>query len=358
MLKHRKIIHIDMDAFYASVEQRDNPEYKNKPIVVGGLGARGVVAAASYEARKYGIFSAMSGKMAKRKCPFVIFVKPRFKVYKAVSKQIRSIFHEYTDLVEPLSLDEAYLDVTRHKKGKPSATLIAIEIKKRIKSELNLTASAGISINKFLAKVASDYKKPDGLFLIKPEDAESFVEKLPIEKFFGVGKVTAQKMHKLRISNGLDLKALSLNELIKHFGKQGAYFYNIARAIDNREVQANRVRKSVGVENTFETDIDSRQEMLIELKKLSKTLYERLQGNKYFGRTVSLKIKFSDFKQITRSKTYNSKIDSYELLWNAIVQIFNNTDLNKSKVRLLGASVSNAVLHSDGKQAMQLTFDF
>ncbi|MDF1550314.1 MAG: DNA polymerase IV, partial [Bacteroidales bacterium] len=234
MPETRKIIHIDMDAFFASVEQRDNPEYKGKPIAVGGTSARGVVAAASYEARKYGVYSAMPAKTAKKKCPFIIFVRPRFDVYKQVSNQIRQIFLEYTDLVEPLSLDEAYLDVTQHKKGKPSATLIAKEIKQRIFDETGLTASAGISINKFLAKIASDYRKPNGIFLIKPEDAEAFVEKLPIEKFFGIGKVAAEKMHNLGIYNGLDLKALSEIELIKKFGKQGSYFYHIARAIDNR----------------------------------------------------------------------------------------------------------------------------
>ncbi len=358
MQKYRKIIHIDMDAFYASVEQRDNPEYRNKPIVVGGLGSRGVVAAASYEARRYGVFSAMSSKIAKKKCPFLIFVRPRFEVYKQVSQQIRNIFFEYTDLVEPLSLDEAYLDVSRHKKGKPSATLIAKEIKERIKSELHLTASAGVSINKFLAKVASDYNKPDGLFLIKPEDAEMFVEKLPIEKFFGVGKVTAKKMHRLGISNGLDLKSKSLFELTKHFGKQGAYFYNVARAIDNREVKAERVRKSVGAENTFEHDIQKKEEMLEQLKKISGKLFERIERSNYYGRTVTIKIKFSDFKQITRSKTYNILINSYDLLWNAVTQIFNNIDFNNSKVRLLGISVSNAPYPTKLKQPVQLTFDF
>ncbi len=358
MQKYRKIIHIDMDAFYASVEQRDNPEYRNKPIVVGGLGSRGVVAAASYEARKYGVFSAMPSKMAKKKCPFLIFVRPRFEVYKQVSQQIRDIFFEYTDLVEPLSLDEAYLDVSRHKKGKPSATLIAKEIKERIKAELNLTASAGVSINKFLAKVASDYNKPDGFFLIKPEDAEMFVEKLPIEKFFGVGKVTAQKMHRLGISNGLDLKSKSLLELTKHFGKQGAYFYNVARAIDNREVKAERIRKSVGAENTFEHDIQDKEEMLEQLKKISGKLFERMTLSKYYGRTVTIKIKFSDFKQITRSKTYNILINSYDLLWNAVTQIFNNIDFNNSKVRLFGISVSNAPYTTKLKQPVQLTFDF
>ena len=293
-----------MDAFFASVEQRDNPEYKGKPIAVGGLSSRGVVAAASYEARKYGVYSAMPAKTAKKKCPFITFVRPRFEVYKQVSNQIRQIFLEYTDLVEPLSLDEAYLDVTQHKKGKPSATLIAKEIKQRIKEETELTASAGISINKFLAKIASDYKKPNGLFLIKPEEAEAFVEQLPIEKFFGIGKVSAEKMHSLGIFNGLDLKRLSEYDLIKHFGKQGSYYYHIARAIDNREVQPNRERKSVGAENTFETDIENPEEMLEQLEKIAQTLMGRIERVKLYGRTLTIKIKFSDFKQITRSKTF------------------------------------------------------
>lgn len=347
-----------MDAFFASVEQRDNPEYQGKPIAVGGLSSRGVVAAASYEARKYGVYSAMPSKTAKKKCPFLIFVKPRFEVYKQVSNQIRQIFLEYTDLVEPLSLDEAYLDVTQHKKGKPSATLIAKEIKQRIKSETNLTASAGISINKFLAKIASDYRKPDGLFLIKPEDAEAFVEQLPIEKFFGIGKVSAKKMHRLGIYNGLDLKALSEYELIKHFGKQGSYYYHIARAIDNRPVQPNRERKSVGAENTFETDIEDPDEMLGQLEQIANVLFGRMQRAKLYGRTLTIKIKFSDFKQITRSKTFPFEIDTYEVLWHSTTEIFNKLDLEGYKVRLLGISVSNFISENNLSQPLQLTFDF
>lgn len=347
-----------MDAFYASVEQRDNPEYRGKPIAVGGTSARGVVAAASYEARKYGVYSAMPAKTAKKKCPFIIFVRPRFDVYKQVSNQIRQIFLEYTDFVEPLSLDEAYLDVTQHKKGKPSATLIAKEIKQRIFEETGLTASAGISINKFLAKTASDYRKPNGIFLIKPEDAESFVEKLPIEKFFGIGKVAAQKMHDLGIYNGLDLKALSEIELIKKFGKQGSYFYHIARAIDNRPVEPDRERKSVGAENTFETDLGEISEMLDELEQIAKILYGRIERSKSYGRTLTIKIKFADFKQITRSKTFATEIDSYEILWDCTTEIFNKLDLSGYKVRLLGISVSNFVSDEDTPQPLQLTFDF
>ncbi len=354
----RKIIHIDMDAFFASVEQRDNPEYRGKPIAVGGIGARGVVAAASYEARKYGVFSAMPSKIARKKCPFLIFVYPRFEVYKHVSDQIRQIFFEYTDLVEPLSLDEAYLDVTRHKKGKPSATLIAKEIKDRIFDETGLTASAGVSINKFLAKTASDYKKPNGLYLIKPEEAEAFVEKLPISKFFGIGKVTAEKMNRLGIFTGLELKAFSEYELIRHFGKVGSYYYYIARGIDNRIVEPYRAQKSVGAENTFETDLSEPDDLLNELLIIANILIERITRSKAFGKTLTLKIKFNDFKQITRSKTFNYEIDSFELLWNATFEIFSGVEFKNQKIRLLGISVSNLTNSDKTGEPLQLTFDF
>jgi DNA polymerase-4 len=347
-----------MDAFFASVEQRDNPELRGKPIAVGGLGNRGVVAAASYEARKYGIFSAMPAKTARKKCSFLIFVKPRFEQYKKVSNQIRQIFLEYTDLVEPLSLDEAYLDVTTHKKGKPSATLIAKEIKQRIKEETGLTASAGISINKFLAKIASDYNKPDGLYLIKPEDAEAFVEELPIEKFFGVGKVTAQKMHKMGISYGKDLKKISEFELIRKFGKQGSYYYHISRAIDNREIKPNRLRKSVGAENTFEYDIEDTNEMKQELLSIAQKLIQRIEKSKFYGKTLTIKVKFADFKQITRSKTNKQEIDDFELLWKLSCEIFDSIDFTYKKVRLLGISVSNIQYNNIVGQPVQLTFDF
>ena len=356
--KFRKIIHIDMDAFFASVEQRDNPKLRGNPVVVGGMGNRGVVAAASYEARAYGVYSAMPAKIARRKCPFLIFVKPRFDIYKQVSQQIRQIFFEYTDLVEPLSLDEAYLDVTTHKKGKPSATLIAKEIKARIKQETGLTASAGISINKFLAKVASDYRKPDGLFLIKPEIAEVFVEELPIEKFFGIGKVTARKMHDMGISLGRDLKEFSELELIRRFGKQGSYYYHIARAIDLREVKPNRKRKSVGAEQTFEYDMVSTEEMENQLYKIAEKLIERIKKVSLFGKTLTLKVKFSDFKQITRSKTYSKKINVFDDLWKYSLEIFSSIDFSNKKVRLLGLSVSKFEQNENQKHAIQLTFDF
>lgn len=347
-----------MDAFFASVEQRDNTELQGKPIVVGGLGNRGVVAAASYEARKYGVYSAMPAKTARKKCPFLIFVKPRFEQYKKVSNQIRQIFLEYTDLVEPLSLDEAYLDVTTHKKGKPSATLIAKEIKQRIKEETGLTASAGISINKFLAKIASDYNKPDGLFLIKPEDAESFVEELPIEKFFGIGKVTAGKMHRMGISLGKDLKRIPEYELIRKFGKQGSYYYHIARAIDERQVKPNRLRKSVGAENTFEYDIENIDEMKQELLSIAQKLMQRIEKSKSYGKTLTLKVKFADFKQITRSKTNKWEIDKFEQLWEQCLEILDTIDFFGKKVRLLGISVSNFQSESIDGQPLQLTFDF
>jgi len=354
----RKIIHIDMDAFFASVEQRDNPDYRGKPIAVGGLGPRGVVAAASYEARKYGVFSAMPAKIAIRKCPFLIFVHPRFEAYKQVSNQIRQIFFEYTDLVEPLSLDEAYLDVTTHKKGLPSATLIAKEIKDRIYQETGLTASAGISINKFLAKTASDYRKPNGLFLIKPEEAETFIEKLPIEKFYGVGKVTAKKMNLMGIFTGLELKTFSEYDLIHHFGKVGSYYYHIARGVDNRQVEPYRAQKSVGAENTFETDLSESKDLLYELKTIANILIDRILKSKAFGRTLTIKIKFTDFKQITRSKSFPFEIDSFEILWNATCEIFNNIELENKKIRLLGLTVSGLTNTEKTGNPLQLTFDF
>jgi DNA polymerase IV len=347
-----------MDAFFASVEQRDNRELRGKPLAVGGSGARGVVAAASYEARKYGIHSAMPSKTALKKCPFLLFVPPRFEVYKEVSDQIRAIFFEYTDLVEPLSLDEAYLDVTHHKIGRPSATLIAKEIKQRIFEETGLTASAGISINKFLAKTASDYKKPNGLFLIKPEEAELFVEQLPIEKFFGIGRVTAEKMHRMQIFSGSDLKKLSEYELIRHFGKTGSFYYHIARAVDNRMVEPERERKSVGAENTFTTDISDEQEMINELEQIALLLFERIKKSSAFGRTLTLKVKFHDFKQITRSKTMNAELSSYEMLWTTSLEIFNKAGLENKSVRLLGLSVSNLPHEISENTPLQLTINF
>jgi len=354
----RKIIHIDMDAFYTSIEQRDHPEYRNKPLAVGGSKERGVVAAASYEARSFGIHSAMSSKMAYRKCPDIIFVKPRFEVYKEVSRQIMNIFFDYTDLVEPLSIDEAYMDVTRNKKDLPSATLIAKEIKKRIKEQTKLTASAGISINKFLAKIASDYRKPDGLFIIKPEEAETFIENLPIGKFVGVGKVTAKKMYKLGLYKGIDIKRMDKSELIKHFGKAGDFYFNISRAIDLRPVNPHRIRKSVGTEITFEKDLTDLFEIISELYRIELKLMERMKKNNYSGKTLTLKIKFANFEQITRSKTYIQSIDNFDLLHKIAKELLYSIDISNAntKIRLLGLTVSNFIEKNNSKE-IQLTLD-
>lgn len=355
----KKIIHIDMDAFYASVEQRDFPELRGKPVAVGGSSDRGVVAAASYEARKYGVKSAMPSKIAARKCPHLIFVRPRFDVYKEVSNQIRAIFHEYTDLVEPLSLDEAYLDVTHNKKGIPSATLIAKAIRKQILEKTNLTASAGISVNKFLAKTASDVHKPDGVTLIPPENVLLFLEQLPINKFFGIGKVTAKKMMALGIHTGADLKKMEEVNLKKKFGKSGVYYYNIVRGIDNRDVNPSRERKSIGAENTFAEDLTNSEDILEALEKIADTLYKRIVGSEAFGKTLTIKVKFSDFHQITRSKTVDFEIKYRKDIISIMEDIMNSEDLSDSKVRLLGISVSNFKREKlEEDKSLQLTFDF
>lgn len=346
----RKIIHIDMDAFYASVEQRDNPELKGKPVAVGGSAERGVVAAASYEARKFGVRSAMPSKIALRKCPELKFIKPRFDIYKMVSNQIREIFFDYTDLVEPLSLDEAYLDVTSNKKNMPSATLIAREIKKRIKETTLLTASAGISVNKFLAKVASDVDKPDGIFLIPPEDAVAYVEKLPIEKFFGIGKVTAEKMHKLGIRSGLDLKKFTEAELVRDFGKSGSYYYKISRAEDDREVNPNRIRKSLGAENTFSADLQNMEEIKRELVNITEVLFDRMKRSGTEGKTLTLKIKYADFKLITRSKSVDFWIKEEKQISQLYEDLIQSVDI-RNGIRLLGLTLSN--LNHEEKQSKQ-----
>jgi DNA polymerase IV len=339
----RKIIHIDMDAFYASVEQRDNPDYRGKPIAVGGspIGRGGVVATCSYEARKFGVRSAMSSKLAQQLCKELIFVRPRFDVYKEVSRQIREIFHRYTDLIEPLSLDEAFLDVTHDKQHIGSAIEIAKLIRKSIKDELQLTASAGVSVNKFAAKVASDMNKPDGLTFIGPSRLTSFMETLPVEKFFGVGKVTAEKMKKMSLHTGADLKKLTEAELIKHFGKPGKFFYKIVRGIDEREVQPDRETKSVGAEDTFSFDLTTLAEMNAELEKIASMVQSRLKRYQLKGRTVTLKIKYHDFKQITRSQSFEEGIDDLEMIESTAKQLLSNTDLFDKKVRLLGISLSN-----------------
>ena len=350
----RKIIHIDMDAFFASVEQRDNPELLGKPIAVGGSKQRGVVAAASYEARKFGVYSAMPSVTAARKCPHLIFVKPRFDAYKEVSERIREIFNRYTGLIEPLSLDEAYLDVTENKIGLPSATLIAQSIKKEIKDELNLTASAGISYNKFLAKIASDYQKPDGLFVITPAQALEFIEKLPVNKFFGVGKVTAEKMRSYGIFFGKDVKRFSLEQLSQWFGKPGKYFYGIARGEDFRPVNPNRERKSLGVERTFETDITNPKELLEIIDHLAVLVLERCDKSRKHGKTLTLKIKFNDFTQITRSHTNAEFLTTLEEIKNNAKKLF-TAEENLKPIRLMGITLSNFI---EPKKSQQLTLDF
>lgn len=346
----RKIIHIDMDAFYASVEQRDNPELKGKPVAVGGLPSqRGAVCAASYEARKYGIHSAMPSRSAIQRCEHLIFVKPRFEAYRAVSEQIRKIFFDYTDLVEPLSLDEAYLDVTVDKKGIGSAVRVAEEIRDRIKTNLHLTASAGVSINKFLAKIASDLNKPDGLSLIAPNQAEAFIEKLPIEDFYGVGPATATKMKALGIYSGSDLKSWTQAELIKAFGKVGSYYYKVARAEDNRPVNPNRIRKSIGAERSFFKDLRQTEEMETALDKVAEEVHQRLLKNKRNGYTLTLKVKYDNYDTITRSRTLETPIKEKSEI-SQMAKGLLHTHLEKARpVRLLGITVSNLVtpqLHS------------
>ena len=343
-----------MDAFYASVEQMDFPALRGKPVAVGGNKERGVVAAASYEARQFGVKSAMSSKMAALKCPSLIFVKPRFERYKELSLQIRDIFFSYTDLVEPLSLDEAFLDVTENKFQLPSATLIAKEIRARIKTEVGLNASAGISYNKFLAKVASDINKPNGQALITPEKATAFLEKLEIERFFGIGKVTAEKMKKLGIHNGWDMKQYSLDFLTRRFGKSGVHYYNIVRGIHESPVNPHRDRKSLSVENTFEKDIHLESELDHVHKELLEELFRRIEKNKIQGRTLTLKLKYKDFTQQTRSKTLNRfltqediKVLSRELIYQEQL---------KMPIRLMGLGISNFE-YDEEKGGKQLYFE-
>ncbi len=336
----RKIIHIDMDAFYASIEQRDNPELRGRPVAVGHPGARGVVATASYEARRYGVRSALSSIKAMRLCPSLIFVSPRFDVYKHVSEQIHDIFNDYTDLVEPLSLDEAFLDVTHTKGGAPSATLIAREIKERIYDTTGLTASAGVSVNKFLAKIASDYNKPDGMFVITPEQAADFVAGLEIERFFGIGPVTAGKMHLMGIRNGADLRRMTEPELVAAFGKAGHSYYRYARGIDNRPVEPERIRKSVGAENTFADDIHTLDDLKRELALIREEVIRRMSRASFAGRTVTIKVKYADFRQMTRSRTLTHDADA-ESLTAASEELLMSVDMSDKPIRLLGLSVSN-----------------
>lgn len=339
----RKIIHIDMDAFYAAVEQRDFPAYRGKPLVVGGSpeGRGGVVATASYEARKFGIKSAMTSKKAQQLCPYAIFVRPRFDAYKEVSRKIREIFSRYTDLIEPLSLDEAYLDVTEDKLNIGSAIAVAEQIKQAIKDELNLTASAGVSINKFTAKIASDMNKPDGLTFIGPSKMEKFMEKLPVEKFYGVGKVTAEKMKRQGLHTGLDLKKQTEARLVQLFGKSGKFFYNIVRGIDNRLVQPHQEIKSISAEDTFSYDLDKGEELNDWLVQVAKSAFTRLQRYQIYGRTITLKIKFADFKQITRSTSFTVPINDFDQVLETSQTILAQTDFGGKKVRLIGVGFSN-----------------
>lgn len=346
-----------MDAFFASVEQMDNPDLRGKPVAVGGSENRGVVAAASYEARKFGVRSAISGVLAKKKCPELIFVKPRFERYKEISEAIRKIFYEYTHLVEPLSLDEAYLDVTVNKKGNPSATLMAQEIRLRILNEVGLTASAGISVNKFMAKIASDYNKPNGQKTVNPDEVISFLEVLPIRKFYGVGKVTTEKMYQLGIFTGLELRSKSLEFLEKHFGKSGNFYYNVVRGIHNSEVKSDRITKSVAAEHTFDINLSSEVFMMEQLERIASSLTKRLQKNKVAGKTVTLKIKYSDFTQQTRSKTLAYFISDKGMILEMVTELLYQERL-KDSVRLLGISLSNLNTENKKTVVVQLKFAF
>jgi DNA polymerase-4 len=354
----RKIIHIDMDAFFASVEQLDDASLRGKPIAVGGNADRGVIAAASYEARVFGVKSAMSSKIAAKRCPSLIFVRPRFERYKEISTQIQTIFRRYTDEIEPLSLDEAYLDVTFNKIRLSSATFIAQSIKNDIKNELGLVASAGVSYNKFLAKMASDQDKPDGLFVIQPKDALSFIDRLPIERFFGVGKVTAHKMRELGVTNGLELRNLSLEELQHHFGKSGSYFYQVCRGEDPRLVESHRERKSIAVETTFENDIFDVFTFRVEAEKIANKLWERYQRYGQWAKTVNIKLKFNDFTQITRSQTLTQPIDREKLLKKSTAFLTEQVLPLHLPARLIGFQISNFVSDEKADESAQLTMGF
>jgi DNA polymerase-4 len=354
----RKIIHVDMDAFFASVEQMDNPELQGKAVAVGGSAERGVVAAASYEARKFGVHSALASAIAKRRCPHLIFVKPRFERYKELSQQIREIFFDYTDLVEPLSLDEAFLDVTENKKDNPSASNIAEEIRQRIYDEVGLRASAGISINKFTAKIASDINKPNGQKTIKPEEVIPFLEELPVRKFHGVGKVTGEKMNRLGIITGMQLKQKSLHFLKEQFGKSGTHFFNIVRGIQYSEVKPNRIRKSIAAERTFSEDLSSEQFMLAKLGAIAEDLEQRMVRSKARGKTVTLKIKYSDFTQQTRSRTMTDYVQAKSQFFPTIQGLLQQDELKES-VRLLGISITNLDTGEDDTEVwVQLEFEF
>jgi len=354
----RKIIHVDMDAFFASVEQRDNPELQSKAVIVGGKpGSRGVVAACSYEARRFGVHSAMPSSQAVKLCPDAIFVKPNFEAYKEASNLIHQVFKKYTSLIEPLSLDEAYLDVSEAAKEAGSATAVALAIKKEIQKKVNLTASAGVSYNKFLAKIASDMDKPNGIFVIRPESAEAFIEQLEIRKFFGVGKVTEKKMHNLNIYNGADLKALSKIELQTHFGKSGNYYYNIARGIDERPVKAHRIRKSVGSETTFSENLIDKKIIWNKLKSLVQRVEKTLLLKEMTARTITLKVKYADFEQVTRSRTLDQEFNDSQQILNVLPELLQKTEVSRRPIRLIGVSVTSLNAKKADTQLEALTDD-
>jgi DNA polymerase-4 len=349
-LRPRKIIHVDMDAFYASVEQRDNPDLRGKPVAVGGSRERGVVAAASYEARKFGVRSAMPSVTAKRQCPDLIFVKPRFEVYKAVSQQIREIFAEHTPIIEPLSLDEAYLDVTENLQSIPLARDVALAIRAKIKEVTGLNASAGISYNKFLAKLAADYRKPNGQYVITPEMGPAFVETLPVSKFHGIGPATTAKMNGLGLRAGLDMRNQSREFMQTNFGKAGSYYYWISRGVDNRDVRADRIRKSVGAENTFSNDLTELKCMLAELQPLICKVWLHCEHKGTRGRTVTLKVKFADFELISRSRTLAGAISSRDELGSVSAELLKALFPMEKAVRLLGVSISTFEQAKDSEQ--------
>lgn len=357
-MEERKIIHIDMDAFYASIEQRDHPEYRGKALAVGRPEERGVVIAASYEARGYGVRSAMSSMRALKLCPHLIFVPRRMEVYKAVSEEIHRIFSEYTDLIEPLALDEAFLDVTDNKKGFALATDVAKAIKQEIKEKLNLIASAGVSYNKFLAKIASDYRKPDGLYVIHPAKAQAFIGRLPIEAFWGIGKVTARKMHSLGVHNGIQLRDCSLEFLVRNFGKAGKLYYEFARGTDSRPVEAERIRKSVGCENTFEKDLTTHSALIIELWHTANELVERLNASEFKGHTLTLKVKFDDFTQKTRSSSVGHHLTKMQEILPMAKKLLEELHLSNYRIRLIGLTVSNPAGEANPNNPIQLSFKF
>ncbi|GHA10284.1 DNA polymerase IV [Arenicella chitinivorans] len=344
----RKILHIDMDAFFASVEQRDFPHLRGKPVIVGGKPeSRGVVAACSYEARKFGVHSAMPSARAHKLCREAVFVPARFDAYRAASTGIHAVFKRYTDMIEPLSLDEAYLDVTAQAEALGSATEVAKRIKREIKLELDLTASAGVSYNKFLAKIASDMDKPDGLYVIRPELAQRFIDQLPIRKFFGVGKVTEQKMHRLGIFTGADLKARTELELQTAFGQSGGYYYRVARGIDDRPVRAHRVRKSLGKETTFSRDVTDKKFIWQTLLELAESLETALENKQMMARSLTLKLRYADFKLITRSKTGISLYTSAEDIVGDLPELLRKTEAGARPIRLIGITLSNLYKHID-----------